>query len=79
MFWQYIGFKNAGDRGRRVAYFGCGVELIRNTNCKPEMKIDPNSKQKLIQLGGVTPSGQKFIVHIKRDSNHYYFMSVFPE
>jgi hypothetical protein len=79
MFWQYIGVKNAGDRGRRVAYFNCAIELIKNTNCKPSTKIDPNSKKENLQLGGITQTEQKFIVHIKRDGGHYYLMSVFPE
>jgi hypothetical protein len=79
MFWQYIGVKNSGDRGRRVAFFGCGIELIKNTNYKPETTTDPNSKQKYLQLGGVTPNGQKFVVHIKKDNKHNYYMSVFPD
>ncbi|OGJ43197.1 hypothetical protein A3B60_03385 [Candidatus Peregrinibacteria bacterium RIFCSPLOWO2_01_FULL_39_12] len=66
---------------RRVKYFPCAIELIKNTKFDPISKEDPNSKSDILhRFTGITADKEIFFVQIKEDKKtaKKYFISVFP-
>jgi hypothetical protein len=81
LFWNHLNQKNQNDRRRRLVYYRCAIDLLRNSTCDPEMKINPNGKREMVyRFAGRSSDGYLFMVQVKRDerSDNKYFMSVFP-
>lgn len=82
IFWQHLHQKNWRDRKRRIRYFPCAIELIKNSHIDPISKDNPNDKSEILhKFSGITPDKNTFCVQIKenKQTNQKYFLSVFPE
>jgi len=80
-FWNHLHEKHEGDRKRRLKYFHCALDLIRNSSLPPESKNNPNSRNEIAhRFVGKTKTAEKFAVQIKEDNRtgKKYLMSVFP-
>jgi hypothetical protein len=81
-FWQHLWDKNWRDRVRRVKYFACGLELIKNSKQEPLTKQNPNNTNELLhRFAGLTKDKEIFFVQIKENkrSDKKYLVSIFPE
>ena len=82
LFWHHLFEKeNWRDRVRRMKYFGCGVELIKNSRFEPKSKENPNKPAELLhRFYGTTAEDELFCVQIKEDKrkNQKFLISVFP-
>ena len=68
---------------RRLRFYGCALDLIRNSKKQPELApIDDldKSTETLYRFFGQSKDGERFAVQIKEDkrSGEKYFISVFP-
>ncbi len=82
VFWNHLKQKNWVDRFRRLKYYFCAIELIKNSRIDPETFQDVNnSKEILHRFSGVTKNGEEFFVQIKENkrTDQKYFVSVFPK
>lgn len=81
LFWRHLHEKaNIRDKTRRLKYFPCAIELIKNTRLKPTSKENPNRRNEIVhRFAGMTPDNERFFVQIKEDKDgQKWFMSVFP-
>ena len=81
LFWEHLNQKPQRDRKRRLQYFECAIDVLRNSPHDPETKSNPNGRNELVhRFAGMTKDGELFYVHVKENkrSGHKYFMSVFP-
>lgn len=80
-FWQHLQQKNWRDRDRRLKYYPCAIDLIRNSRLEPTSKQNPNKPKEILhRFAGLTKDKEVFYVQIKEDkkTDKKYFMSVFP-
>ena len=81
LFWVHLNQQNRKQRNERLKFYGCGIELIRNTKQEPSSKNNPNkSNEILYRFAGVTQSGDLFYVQVKENlrSKRKDLMSIFP-
>lgn len=82
LFWHHLHEKtNIRDKTRRLKYFPCAIELIRNSKVEPitqKSKEEPNIC--LHRFAGITLDGKRFFVQIKENTknNQKWLISVFP-
>jgi len=68
IFWSHLHNKRLPDRVRRLKYFDCAVDLIRNSKIEPIIKSNPNNKSELLyRFIGITKGGEIFMVQIKEN------------
>lgn len=82
LFWLHIYEKRESDRTRRLRFFDCALDLIRNTVLNPSTKENPNKRNELLhRFTGITCENEIFHVQIKEDkrTNKKYLISIFPE
>jgi len=80
-FWQHLWQKSWKERVKRLKFFLCAIDLIKNSRQEPSSKQNPNKKSEILhRFIGITKNKELFIVQIKEDkkTNRKYFMSVFP-
>lgn len=80
-FWQHLSQKNSHDRLRRLRYYGCALDLIKNGKMAPTSQIIKEKKTEILhRFCGMTQNHEIFCVQIKeeRDNHNKHFMSVFP-
>lgn len=80
-FWQHLSQKPRRDRKRRLKYYPCAIELLRNGRAAPVSKLNPNkSSETLYRFAGLTVDNELFYVQVReaRRSRNKYFVSVFP-
>jgi len=80
-FWGHLNQKAWKDRTRRLKFYPCALELIKNSHIQPVKKINPNkSNEYVYRFKGQTTDGSVFNVQIKENtrSKQKYFMSVYP-
>ena len=80
LFWEHVMQKHEGDRKRRLKYYTCAIELLRNTTLSPDTKMNPNGAREWVhRFYGRTSTGLRFCVQVKHDvkSGNKFFMSVF--
>ena len=80
-FWVHIAQKREPDRVRRLKYFQCAIEVVKNSRINPKIMQNPANIQELLhKFGGVTKEKEKFIVQIKENvrTNRKQLMSIFP-
>jgi len=76
-FWVQLLSRNLGDRRRRLVFYKCAIDLIKNSRFEPQIKT--KSGQKYYEFLGHTKDGEMFAVHIRENSRGgLYFMSCFP-
>jgi len=81
LFWDHLDQKNRHDRTRRLSFYACAIELIRNTVFEPSSRENPNSIGEILhRFEGISADGQLFCVQIKEDkrSGRKDFISAFP-
>lgn len=81
-FWEHLYQKNPWDRFRRLQYYACAIDLIKNSKIDPNSVQNPNRPtQVLHRFEGKTKEGDSFFVQITEDkrTNQKYFISVFPK
>ena len=78
---QHLNQKTRRDRMRRIRYFLCGVDLLRNSREIPESRSSPNSRSEIVhRFAGKTKSGEIFYVQVREDRRgNKYLMSIFPD
>jgi hypothetical protein len=80
-FWIHIREKNIGDRTRRLNYYGCALDLVKNSSIDPVSKLNPKkSSETLHRFFGKTKSGDIFCVQVVENikNKNRYLISVFP-
>lgn len=82
LFWNHLREKlNYRDKTRRVKYFPCAIELIKNSRFDPESKENVDRRSEILhRFSGKTKGGQLFFVQIKEDkrTGEKWLVSVFP-
>ena len=81
LFWRHLHEKeNKRDRNRRLKIFNCAIDLIQNSNFKPEItNSNKNRQEHFYRFSGITSTNIQFKVQIKKDKNGaLWLMSVFP-
>jgi hypothetical protein len=82
IYWSHLHEKkNLKDKTRRVKFFGCAVELIKNSTFKPASKENPNNKDEIIhRFAGLTADNELFFVQIKEEkrTGKKWLISTFP-
>jgi len=69
------------DRFRRLKYYDCTLDLIRNTRVQPTIKSNPNNKSELFyRFKGKTKGGNVYSVQIKENkvTKRKDFISIIP-
>jgi hypothetical protein len=83
LFWEHLNQKPRKDRKRRLKYYGCALDLLKNTTAAPITKLNPNGRNELVhRFAGISKDNELFFVQVKEDlkTGNKYFMSVFsPE
>ncbi len=83
LFWIHLWEKkNLRDKTRRLKYFACALELIKNSRCEPESEQNPNRHNEILhRFAGLTKDDELFYVQIKEDkkTDQKWLMSVFPK
>jgi len=82
LFWHHINSKeNHRDKIRRMKYFPCALELIKQSRLEPVSKENPNKRSELLhRFAGETREGDVFYVQIKEEKRlgEKWLISVFP-
>ena len=69
-------------RTKRIKYFSCAVDLIKNSKIAPTSKESANNKNEILhRFAGKTKNKEPFFVQIKEDKKNdkKYFMSCFSK
>ena len=69
------------DRKRRLKYYKCAIDLLRNCTIEPDTRPNPNGRHGIVhRFAGKTCGGELFYVQVKQDkrTDNKYFISVFP-
>ncbi|NIA02251.1 MAG: hypothetical protein GWP15_02615 [Nitrospirae bacterium] len=83
LFWSHLFEKrNFVDLMRRIKFYPCALELIRNSSLEPTSKENPNKSSEILhRFVGVIPNKEIFFVQIKENKRNgqKYLISVFPD
>ena len=80
-FWEHLNQKNPRERVRRLKFYSCAIDLLRNNAHAPETifsKVETDIN--LHRFYGYTKDDQLFCVQVKENkrNNRKDFISVFP-
>lgn len=81
-FWVHLFEKNLKERVKRIKYFPCAIDLIRNSKIAPISKENIDNKNEILhRFIGKTKDKKMFFVQIKENKKNSkkYFMSCFPQ
>jgi hypothetical protein len=81
LFWQHLNQKRQRDRKRRLRYYACALELLRNARLEPATKENANKSGEILhRFAGISGDGDLFYVQVKevKRTGNKFFMSVFP-
>lgn len=82
LFWSHLHEKkNLKDKTRRVKYFPCCIELIKNSTLEPTSKENPNNDGEIVhRFAGLSSDNELFFVQIKetKRTGAKWLMSIFP-
>ena len=79
-FWIHLLQKNLRERTKRLKYFSCALDLIRNSKVAPTSKENVDNKNEILhRFAGKTKDKEVFFVQIKENkkSGKKYLMSCF--
>ena len=83
LFWHHLHEKtNLKDKTRRLKYFPCAIDLIKNSRFEPTSKENPNRTNEILhRFTGITANNEIFIVQIKevKSSGEKWLISIFPQ
>jgi hypothetical protein len=80
-FWDHLSQKHPRDQLRRLKFYLCALDLIRNTNLAPDTIFSKDDLGTLLhRFHGITKDGERFSVQIKQNkrTDRKDFISVFP-
>ena len=81
-FWEHLHQKNSRDRVRRLKFYLCALDLIKNSKYQPHSLDNINKRSVMLyRFYGITKEGVEFSVQIMADKRNgkKYFISVFPK
>lgn len=81
LFWHHLfEKKNFTDLVRRMKFYPCALELIKNSHLEPISKQNPNKPSEILhRFAGITKDKELFFVQIKQCKNsEKWLISVFP-
>lgn len=82
-FWDHLFQKSWSERTKRLKFFACAIELVKESRHDPASKENPNKRDEILhRFAGLTRNKEIFYVQIKEDkkTGKKFFMSVFsPE
>lgn len=81
LLWQHLHQKRRRDRKRRLRYYACAIELLRNTKLEAVSKENPNRPGEILhRFAGLSGDGDIFYVQVKevKRTDNKFLMSVFP-
>jgi hypothetical protein len=80
-FWSHLEQKRLVEKTRRIKYYRCAIDLLKNTMIAPNtIKDTAQSGVLLHRFAGKTKDGDMFFVQVKENRNTgKFFMSVFPQ
>jgi hypothetical protein len=68
VFWAHMNQKNRRDRARRLKFYECAIELIKNSRIKPEIKKKVgDGENSYYRFIGEASDGGVFYVQVKQD------------
>jgi hypothetical protein len=82
LFWGHLFDKREKDKIRRLKFFDCAIDLIRNSNFDPESRENFKKKDELLhRFYGQTKNKETFIVQIKENkrTKRKDLISIYPE
>ena len=80
-FWDHLNQKSPKERVKRLKFYLCAIDLLRNSKFPPESFQNPdNANEILHRFRGISADGYEFAVQVKdnKKTNRKDFMSVFP-
>jgi len=80
LFWAHLAEKNEKDRARRLKFFICALDLIKNSTIDPETRENFQKKDELLHRFYVLiKGGEQFVAQVKENkrSRRKYFISVY--
>lgn len=81
LFWGHLNQKPQRDKKRRLKYYECAIDLLRNSTFEPDTRQNPNGKHEIVhRFSGMTSVGELFFVQVKEDirTDNKYLISIFP-
>jgi len=82
LFWHHLNDKfSHRDKSRRLKFYPCALELIKNSRFGPISKENVDKKTEILhRFTGITPENEIFFVQIKenKNNNNKYLISIFP-
>ena len=82
LFWAHLFDKQEKDRTRRLKFYDCALDLIKNANSDPVTRENFQKKDELLhRFYGVTTNREKFVVQIKENkrTKRKDLISIYPE
>ncbi len=82
LFWSHLFEKREKDRVRRLKFYDCALDLIKNSTHDPETRENFQKKDELLhRFYGVAKNGEKFVVQIKENkrTKRKDLISIYPE
>lgn len=82
IFWKHLYDKHEKDRTRRLKFYECALDLIKNTTQDPTTKDNPNKLEEILwRFWGITKNNEFFRVQIKENkrSKRKDFISIIPD
>jgi len=81
LFWAHLFDKNEKDRVRRLKFYDCALDLIKNSTYDPESRENFQKKGELLhRFYGITTNREKFVVQIKENkrTKRKDLISIYP-
>jgi hypothetical protein len=82
IFWDHMMQKHRGERMKRLKFYKCALDLLRNSTSAPDTIFSAGDLNNLLhRFTGETKEGLLFYVQVKEDkrTGRMDFMSVFAE
>lgn len=82
LFWAHLFNKNEKDRVRRLKFYDCALDLIKNSNSNPVTRENFQKKDELLhRFYGAATNKEKFVVQIKENkrTKRKDLISIYPE
>lgn len=82
LFWEHLHQKQEKDRTRRLKFYGCALDLIKNCTLNPITRENFQKKDELLhRFYGKSINREKFVVQIKENkrTKRKDLISIYPE
>jgi hypothetical protein len=80
IFWSHLKEKRKIDRERRIRFYKCALELLKNNRTDPAIFNSNNTHGKLYRFKGMVNNNEIFFVQVKENNRgNKFLISIFPE